>query len=176
VSEQVIEETEETPDEDAEGTEEETDEQEEVAEDAAKLKRALERTRAQLKKTRSDLAKTRKEAATGSDLGEHEKLTKQVEELAASLTRTNAVAALLEAGFNGTKVQAERMIRLVDDFTEDEWVEELKVDFPERFGRRTRQADGSRPSTGHGRDESRGTAKTADERFADRLLGTSRRR
>ena len=168
-------EQEETPEPDE--TEESEEEQEEQPddEDPAKLKRALERTRAQLKKTRQDLAKTRKEAQQGDpNVGELERLNKTVEQLQANIAQQAAVTSLLEAGFNGTAAQAARMIRLVDDLSDEEWVEELKVDFPERFGKR-RAPDGPRPFTGGGRADSQGRKKDADEIFADKLLKAASR-
>lgn len=178
MSEQVVEGTpEEEVEETDEHSEDDQEQEDQPADDAAKLKKALERERRAKKKAMSDLAELRKQAQQGDpNKGEMEKLADQVKQLDQKLQSTSAVASLLEAGFNGSRMQAEKMIRLVDDFSDDEWVEELKVDFPERFGRRSRQSDGSRPSTGHGRDESRGTAKTPDERFAERLLGSTRRR
>lgn len=169
-------EQEETPEPDETEESEEEQEGEQPEEDAAKLKRALERTRAQLKKTRSDLAKTRKEAQQGDpNLGEMEKLTKTVEQLQANIAQQTAVTSLLEAGFNGTAAQAARMIRLVDNLDDEEWVEELKVDFPERFGKRRTADGGPRPFTGGGREDRSAPKKDADTRFAEKLMAQARR-
>jgi hypothetical protein len=180
LSEQVVEDLEEdetpsVPEDDGEQSQEDTAE-EQVADDAAKLRKALERARRDLKAERSKHAETRKKASEGQDLGETEKLTRQVAELAESLQRTNAVAALLEAGFNGSKAQAERMLRMVDDLGDmDTAVEELKVDFPQHFGKRGARPDGQRPYSGGGRDDTRGKQMSAEERHAAKLMGTYRR-
>jgi hypothetical protein len=149
--------------------------QEDTPDDAAKLKKALERERRAKKKVLSDLSELRKQAQQGDpNKGEMEKLTEQVEKLQKSIATKDRVTALLEAGFNQPSDKAERMLRMVDNFDDGEWIEELKVDYPERFGKQ-RQPSGGRPSTGHGRDESRGPAKDADTRHSEALLRMGRR-
>lgn len=176
MSEQVVEETEEVEESEEEPEETET-ESEEKPDDSTKLKRALERERRAKKKALSDLAELRKQAQQGDpNKGEMEKLAEQVKDLQQSISTKGHVTALLEAGFNQSAAKAEGFLRLVDNFDDDEWIEELKVDYPERFGKSSRRADdGRRPFTGGGRDETRGTKKSADDRFHDKLMNSARR-
>jgi hypothetical protein len=180
LSEQVVEDLEEdetpsVPEDDGEQSQEDTAE-EQVADDAKKLQKALGRERAAKKKALADLAALRKEAQQGDpNKGEMEKLTEQVAKLQQSIATKDRVTALLEAGFNQSSDKAERMLRMVDNFDDDEWIEELKVDYPERFGKRGTRPDGQRPFTNGGRDDTRGKQLTAEERHAAKLMGTYRR-
>lgn len=177
LSEQVVEETEEVEESEEETEETETEQGEKPADDVIKLRKALGRERNAKKKALADLAQLRKEAQQGDpNQGEMEKLTAQVKLMQQSIAEKDHVTSLLEAGFNGTAAQAGRMIRLVDNFDDEEWLDELKTDFPERFGKQSRRSDdGRRPFTGGGRDETRGTKKSVDEVFVDKLMGRSRR-
>jgi hypothetical protein len=155
MSEQVIEEGTEEADE-VDDEQEETDEgdeqEEKPADDTAKLKRALERARKDAKKARADLAEARKQAKTADpNAGENEELRKQVEELQQARATADAVSELFDAGFNGTKAQALKMTKLMDLDELEDAIEDLKEDFPERFGKQKAPA-GSRPHTGSGRD------------------------
>jgi len=167
-------------DEEAEETEEtgeqETEQEQPPGDDAAKLKKALQRERNAKKKALSDLAELRKQAQQGDpNKGEMEKLSEQVSKLQQSIATKDRVTALLEAGFNQTAAKAERLLRVVDDFNDDEWIEELKADYPERFGKTSRSSSGgTRPFTGGGRAPEGGTPKSADATHVDKLLKMNR--
>jgi hypothetical protein len=177
MSEQAVEDQDVEPEDEAD--EEPDDEQEPeqpVGDELARTLKQLERAKKEAIRNRLALKKLKAEAQQGDpNKGEMEKLADQVKQLDARLQSTSAVAALLEAGFNGTRQQAEKMIRLVDDFSDEEWIEELKVDFSERFGRR-RTPEGQRVHTGSGRDDTRGASKDPDKAFADKLMGAANRR
>jgi hypothetical protein len=149
------------------------------AEDAAKLKKALERERAAKKKALSELSELRRQAQQGDpNKGEMEKLTEQVGKLQQSIATKDRVTLLLEAGFNQGAAKAEKILRLVDNFDDDEWIDELKVDYPERFGkaRRAPEGDGGRPSTGYGRAPAGGPPKDVNATHVDKMLNAARRR
>jgi hypothetical protein len=174
VSEQQVEETEETPEEETEETEEETSEETPPADDAAKLKKALARARADAKKARSELAEARKAAAKPGDMGESEALKEQVEELKRTAAVNEAVAELFDNDFNGSKEQAKKMIKLVDLDDVEGSIEDLKEDFPERFGK-AKTPNGPRPYTGGGRVTDT-TPKDETKDHSLRLLGLKPRR
>lgn len=154
---------------------EETEETEQPADDAAKLRKALERERKARKKASSDLAALRKQAEQGDpNKGEMEKLTEQVTKLQKSIATKDRITALLEAGFNQSSDKAERMLRMVDNFDDQEWIEELKVDYPQQFGKQKTPA-GERPHTGSGRSSTSGESKDANTRHAEKLLRMNRR-
>jgi len=147
------------------------------ANDDQKAKRALDRMKRERDKARKDLADLRKAQKDGDpNAGEAEQLKQTVEKLQAQISTSNAVSALLEAGFNGSRTQAEKLLRTVDDLSDhDTLVDELKVDFPEKFGRKAGPA-GPRPHTGSGRPDQDGTPKkSADSRHVDKLLQMGRR-
>lgn len=169
-TEEEVEETEEPDDTEAE------DQDEQPADDAAKLKKALERERKAKKKALSDLAQLRKQAQEGDpNKGEMVKLVEQVEKLQQGIATKDRVTLLLEAGFNQSAAKAEKMLKLVDNFDDDEWIDELKTDYPERFGKKSR-GDGDRPFTGGGRAGAGGQPKDPDERFAARLMNMGKAR
>jgi hypothetical protein len=169
LSESVPEETEvEETEEEVEETDEPEGEQK-PAEDGEKALRALKRERARAKKLQAELVELRKQSSKSGDMGEAESLKEQIEELRKTAAVNDAVAELFDNGFNGSKDQAKKMIKLVDDFSDSEWVEELQTDFPERFGEQKKPA-GPRPSTGHGRDDGRGASKDPTDAHSLRLL------
>lgn len=180
VSEQIVEpdevEEEETPP-GPEGDGEQSQEDTPPGDDAARLKRALERERKAKKKALSDLAELRKQAQQGDpNKGEMEKLVETVAKLQQDIDTKGRVTQLLEAGFNQPAAKAERMLKLVDNFDDEEWIEELKVDYPERFGKTRRgRSDEERPFTGGGRAPTGGESKDPSARHVEKLLKMGRR-
>jgi len=163
-----------------EETEEEVEETEETeseqsVSDADKLRKALGRERNARRKALSDLAELRKQSQQGDpNKGEMEKLTEQVAKLQKSIATKDRVTSLLEAGFNQSSEKAERMLRMIDNFDDEEWIEELKVDYPQQFGKQKTPA-GERPHTGSGRSNTGGESKDANTRHAEKLLRMGRR-
>ena len=140
-----------------------------------KAERALKRMKAERDRARSELAELRRQAQQGDpNKGEMEKLTEQVAQLQRGIDTSRRVTSLLEAGFNQGADKAERMLRLVDSFDDPEWIEELKVDYPERFGRRSRQPQ-DRPFTGGGRDRGDAPPKDPNQRHVDAMLKAAAR-
>ena len=131
--------------------------------DDAKARRALDRMKRERDKARKDLTDLRKQMQEGNpNASESEQLKKEIADLRQGITTSNAISALLEAGFNGDRRQAEKMIRLVDDLGDmDGAIEELKADFPGHFGKGRPAPTVPRPHTGGGR------ADTAPPRDAD---------
>jgi DNA repair exonuclease SbcCD ATPase subunit len=174
LSEQTVEETPEEVDETEEEETEEEEQEEKPADDAAKLKKALARARADAKKARSELAEARKAASKPGDMGEAESLKEQLEELKQTAKINDAVAELFDNDFNGTKAQAQKMIKLVDLDDVEGSIEDLKEDFPERFGK-AKSPNGPRPYTGGGRVTDT-TPKDETKDHSLRLLGLEPRR
>jgi hypothetical protein len=133
-----------------------------------KSERALKRAKDESAKRRIELAKLKKEAqsaASSGDMGEAAALREQISEVRQELADNKAIAAILKAGYNGD--QPEKMIKLIDFDDIEGSLDDLKDEFPEKFGRQKPPA--GRASTGRGRADDAPT-DDVDTRFAKRLL------
>jgi hypothetical protein len=133
-----------------------------------KAERALKRAKDESAKRRIELSKLKREAQAASnsgDMGEAAALREQISEVRQELADNKAIAAILRAGYNGD--QPEKMIKLIDFDDIDGSLEDLKDEFPEKFGK-TKSPTG-RASTGRGRADDTPT-DDVDTRFAKRLL------
>ena len=137
--------------------------------DAAKLKKALSRERAAKKKLQTDLAELRKAQKSG-DMGEADSLKETVEQLRQEVTTTKAEAALLRAGYSGDK--PEQMIKLLDLDDLAVSLEELKEEFPEKFGKKGTPRSDYKPGGPAG--TSKTPTKDPTTKHSEELLGRHR--
>ena len=133
-----------------------------------KTQKAMRRAKAESIRHRTELTKLKKDAKTAADsgdMGEAAALREQIKEVQQELADNKAVAAILRAGYNGD--QPEKMIKLIDLDDIEGSLDDLKDEFPEKFGRQQKPA--GRASTGRGRADDTPT-DDVDTRFAKRLL------
>jgi regulator of replication initiation timing len=162
------------PDDNETDTPEETEEQppeETQGDEAAKLRKQLQRAQRESQNRRLEIAELKKKMAEGSpDTSETEKLRKELDDLKNKAALNESVTSLFEAGFNGTREQAIRMTKLLDDETT---VDDLKTEFADRFGKPSRQG-GARPFTGGGRDSGGAPNKDPNATHINEMLKRAR--
>jgi len=133
-----------------------------------KAERALKRAKDESAKRRIELTKLKKDAekaGSSGDMGEAAALQEQIKEVRRELSENKAIAAILKAGYNGET--PEKMIKLIDFDDVDGSIDDLKEEFPEKFGRQKKPS--GRANSGYGRGDDTPT-EDVDTRFARKLL------